>query len=229
MRTIDDPIDEIDVDDCLDSREFYLINVYAKGSKLNNNHYITEILSLLSEWHSVEVQECTRKPMVHVDNARSYTVRAMIDFFEANMMKRVSHPASSFDLASFDFYLFVYIKECLVCLIFDNRKEWYWIVRDIRWVTQGVNIDTSFILLRSIASQHRVCLESFPTILTNPPFISSSGHNWKSQCRMITPEDRMLTIVMSAQIKPFLHFDFSTRTKVAIVTVSIREQSANFN
>jgi hypothetical protein len=87
------------------SRGFHLINVLEKGRKFNVMHYITEMLSPLSEWWALDAPESNRKSMVHGD-ARLHTARLSAEFFEENHMKTAPHSPYSPDIAPSDFYLF---------------------------------------------------------------------------------------------------------------------------
>jgi hypothetical protein len=46
---------------------------------------------------------------VHADNARLHTARLSVELLEDNQMKTAPHPPHSPDIASFNFYLSVYV------------------------------------------------------------------------------------------------------------------------
>jgi histone-lysine N-methyltransferase SETMAR len=112
-------------------RRFRLITVLPKGCKFNSSHYITEILSPLSEWRSADAHGRTRKLMVYADNARPHVSRQTIDYLKRNGMKRAPHPPYSPDLAPSDFYLFCYVKGCLAGHSFENADALFGAVQGI--------------------------------------------------------------------------------------------------
>jgi hypothetical protein len=50
-----------------------LISVLGKGRKFNVRHYVTEILSPLSEWGASDAPESGRKLTLHAYSARLHT------------------------------------------------------------------------------------------------------------------------------------------------------------
>jgi hypothetical protein len=87
-------------------RGFHLIDVLARGCKCNATDYVTEILSVLSKWHSTEAKGDGRTLIVHAENAHPHTAQLWFQFFELNRMKTAPHPLYSHDFAPSDFYLF---------------------------------------------------------------------------------------------------------------------------
>jgi hypothetical protein len=87
-------------------RAFHLIKGLEKGRKFNTAYYRADILSLLSEWRSIEADGNERKPIVHAENGRPHRAKVSTQFFEDNRMKPVPHPPYSPDLAPSDFHLF---------------------------------------------------------------------------------------------------------------------------
>jgi hypothetical protein len=85
-------------------RGFYLINIFEKGCKFNATHYVTEILSPLSDWPASDGPENDRKLIMHADTARPHAARLSVEFFEDNRMKTAPHPPHSPHITPSDFY-----------------------------------------------------------------------------------------------------------------------------
>jgi histone-lysine N-methyltransferase SETMAR len=112
-------------------RQFHLMNDLLKWCKFNSSHYITEILSPLSEWRSADAHGRTRKLMVHIDNARPHVSRQTIDYLEWNGMKPAPHPPYSPDLALSEFDPFDYVKGCLACHSFESADALFGVIQGI--------------------------------------------------------------------------------------------------
>jgi hypothetical protein len=56
---------------------------------------------------------CKRKIYLHMDNARSHTLKRLTQCVEEMKFKRISHPLYSLDIIPNDFYLFETIKQQL--------------------------------------------------------------------------------------------------------------------
>jgi histone-lysine N-methyltransferase SETMAR len=102
---------------------FHLITVLEKDRKFNSGCYIAEILEPLSQWRSIEAAGNQRKLLVHADNAGPHTAKLSTQYFNENQMKSAPHPPYSHDLEPSDFYLFGYIKRCLVGLSFEDANQ----------------------------------------------------------------------------------------------------------
>jgi histone-lysine N-methyltransferase SETMAR len=126
-------------------RQFHLMNVLPKGCKFNSSHYITEILSPLSEWRSADAHGRTRKLIVHADNARPHVFRQTIDYLERNGMKRALHPPYSPDLAPSDFSLFGYVKGCLADHSFESTDALFGVVQGILEAIEKVTLQAVFL------------------------------------------------------------------------------------
>jgi hypothetical protein len=74
-------------------RDFDLISVFDKGRKFNAMHYLTEILSRVSEWRASDAPESDHKLIVRAANARPHTTRLSVEFFEDNRMQTAPHRA----------------------------------------------------------------------------------------------------------------------------------------
>jgi hypothetical protein len=105
----------------LNPHGFHLIKVLEKGRKFNTGYYIAEILEPLGQWRSIEVAGNEQKLLVHADNARPHTAKLSTQYVNENRMKSAPHPPGSSDLAPSDFYLFEYVKRCLVGLSFEDQ------------------------------------------------------------------------------------------------------------
>jgi hypothetical protein len=116
-------------------RAFHLIDVLAKGRKFNATYYVTEILSVISEWRSTDAKGDERKLIICGDNARPHTAQLLPQFFEQNRMKAAPHPPYSPDLAPSDFPPFDSIKGCLAGLSFENSDE---LLERVRRVLRGI-------------------------------------------------------------------------------------------
>jgi hypothetical protein len=90
---------------------FHLLYALEKGRKLRAMHYITEVLSQLSEWPASGAPERDHKLIVHADNAKRHPIGLLVEFFGFNRMKTVLHPPYSPDIAPFDFYLLAMSKD----------------------------------------------------------------------------------------------------------------------
>jgi histone-lysine N-methyltransferase SETMAR len=126
-------------------RQFHLINVLPKGCKFNSSHYITEILSPLSEWRSADPHGRIRKLIVHANNAPPHVSRQTIDYFERNGMKRAPHPPYSPDLAPSDFYLFGSVKGCLAGHSFESADALFGTVQGILEGIEEVTLQAVFL------------------------------------------------------------------------------------
>jgi hypothetical protein len=73
-------------------RWFHLIEVLAKGGKLNAVSCAIEMLSPSSKLHSTGAQGDKRKPIIPVDHAYSHTAQLSAQVSEQNRMKTVPHP-----------------------------------------------------------------------------------------------------------------------------------------
>jgi histone-lysine N-methyltransferase SETMAR len=104
-------------------RWFHLVKVLEKGRKFNAGYYIAEILDPLSQWCSIEAAGNERKLLVRAHNARPYTAKLSIQYFNENRMKSAPHLPYSPDLVPSDFYLFEYVKRCLTGLSSKNADQ----------------------------------------------------------------------------------------------------------
>jgi histone-lysine N-methyltransferase SETMAR len=120
-------------------RGFHLIKILEKGSKFNTGHYVAEMLEPLSQWRSTEAGN-KRKSLVHADNARLHTAKLSTQYFNENRMKSAPHPPYSPDLAPSDFYLFGYVKRCLVGLSFEGVDQFLATVEGVRQHSEKVTL-----------------------------------------------------------------------------------------
>jgi hypothetical protein len=70
------------------SNGFHVINVLSKAVKFNADHYITDVLISLAEWHKTQVSRADRKLIVHAENARPHTRTMSLNFLDHNGMKK---------------------------------------------------------------------------------------------------------------------------------------------
>jgi hypothetical protein len=88
-----DPVEAIMLTIVWNRRGFHLINVLEDGRKFKAMHYVTGVLSPLSEWSALDTPESDCKLIVHANNARPHSARPSVEFFEDNRMKTVPyHP-----------------------------------------------------------------------------------------------------------------------------------------
>jgi histone-lysine N-methyltransferase SETMAR len=104
-------------------RGFHLIKVLEKGRKFNAGYYIAEILEPLSQWRSMEAASNERKMLMHADNAHPHTAKLSTQYFNESRMKSVPHRPYSSDLAPSYFYIFGYVKRCLIGLSPENADQ----------------------------------------------------------------------------------------------------------
>jgi hypothetical protein len=81
-------VGKIDIDNCLESQWFHIVNVLSKGIKCNADQYIPDALILLAEWCKTQVGEIDRKLITHADNAQLHPAKMCLDFLEQNGMKK---------------------------------------------------------------------------------------------------------------------------------------------
>jgi hypothetical protein len=110
---------------------FHLIKLLPKGANFNANYYATQILGPVSVWRGAEIGKTNQKLIVHADNARPYTAKAMLDFMERNAMKRAPHPPCSPDLVPSDFYLFGHVSQLFGRYEFADRESLIHATEDI--------------------------------------------------------------------------------------------------
>jgi hypothetical protein len=91
--------------------------------KFNAAYYICEILILLVQSRVTQVRATDRRLIVHADNARPHTAKKVINFCDNNGLRKAPHSPYSPDLASGGFFLFVYIKETLERIPFDDGNQ----------------------------------------------------------------------------------------------------------
>jgi hypothetical protein len=117
------------------SRGFYFINGLSNGCKFNASHYVTNILTPLADWHTVQGWESNRKLMIHADNARPHVATMTQQFLEQNSTKTVPRPAYSPDLTPSAFDLFGNVKQLLAGQEFPDGEA---LLRGLNAIFAGI-------------------------------------------------------------------------------------------
>jgi hypothetical protein len=119
-------------------------------------YYVTEILWRISEWGAADVPESGRKLTAHADNAQPHIRRLSGGFSEGHRMKTAPDPPYSLDIALSDFYLFGYVKGCVVSPSFVDADELCEAVRGILNSTQKVTLQAVFL---ELMDRLRTCIQ----------------------------------------------------------------------
>jgi hypothetical protein len=93
------------------------------GRKFNAAYHVTKILSPSFKRRSAGAKGDKRKLIICADNSRPRTAQQSTGFFRQNRMKTAPHPPYSPNLAPPDFYLFGYLKGCLVGFSSESANE----------------------------------------------------------------------------------------------------------
>jgi hypothetical protein len=102
---------------------FHLIDVPPKGSKFNDGHDISNILSPLPEILAPSQDGPKRKIVIYADNARPHCADTVTQCLDYKSLSRASHPLYFPDLAPPDFSLIEYLKGVLREISFDEPDE----------------------------------------------------------------------------------------------------------
>jgi histone-lysine N-methyltransferase SETMAR len=103
---------------------------------LNAEYYRDNILAAFTQ---LQLEDDRRELVVHADNARVHTAQKCRAFCEENGLRFAPYPSYSPDLAPSDFFLFVYIKECLKGIVFPSYEE---SLNTIGEVVTGIELET---------------------------------------------------------------------------------------
>jgi hypothetical protein len=68
---------------------FHVVSAFPNGLKFNTGYYTREILQEIKNWREPQGVGSARKLIVHADNARSHTAKLLMDFLEANNMRKL--------------------------------------------------------------------------------------------------------------------------------------------
>jgi hypothetical protein len=102
---------------------FHLIDVLRKGNNFNTGHYISLIISPLSEILAPYQDDLRRHFTIHIDNARPRCVKMVPLFLYHNSLRRAFLFLYSSDMTPSDFWLFRYLKGMLQESSFDESDE----------------------------------------------------------------------------------------------------------
>jgi transposase len=97
-----------------------LILALPKECSFNAEYYRDNILAILTQ---LQPEDGGRKLAVHADNAGAHTAQKCRTFCEEDGLRLALHPPYSPDLAPSDFFLFGYVKERLIGMVFPSYEE----------------------------------------------------------------------------------------------------------
>jgi hypothetical protein len=83
---------------------FHVLAALPKGAKFHASYDTNEILEEIRKWPDAYRTKRTRSLMVHADNTRLHTVKASLEYLEANRMEKAPHPLYSPDLSASDVF-----------------------------------------------------------------------------------------------------------------------------
>jgi hypothetical protein len=86
------------------------VSTLKSGCKFNAGYYVSEVLTLFSEWWCERGGGDVRKLIVHIDNARPHTATVSQQFMARNEMVIAAHHPYSPNTAPSDFCLFGHMK-----------------------------------------------------------------------------------------------------------------------
>jgi transposase len=115
---------------------FPLIVVLPKGCTFDAEYYHDNILAELTQ---LQPEDHERKLIVHADNARAHTAQKYRTFCKENGLRLAPHPPYSSHLAPSDFFLFGYVKERLMGMVFPSYEE---LLDAIGEVVTGIGSET---------------------------------------------------------------------------------------
>jgi histone-lysine N-methyltransferase SETMAR len=93
--------------------EFAVVTALDSGCKFTARHYVSEVLTPLSEWWRERGGGNFGKLIVHADNARPHKAIVSQQFMAGNAVVIAAHPPYSPDLAPSDFYLLGHVRGLL--------------------------------------------------------------------------------------------------------------------
>jgi hypothetical protein len=140
-----DPVEEFMPTIVWNPHSFHSINVLEKGRGFKAMHYVTEILSPLSQRRASHAMESDHKVIVHADNTRPHTRRPPVEFFKDNRMKTVPYHPYSPGITPFDFYLFNRVKEYLADCSFIGAEGLFEAVRGVIDSIETVTLQAVFL------------------------------------------------------------------------------------
>jgi hypothetical protein len=118
---------------------FYVVDKLPNDAKMNNDYFVTKILSLFEKAIFTRGRAAHQKRFtVHVDNCSVHISRASTSWREEHSMRHMPHQLYLLDLTSRDLYLFLTVKETLERiqvrqedLLFESLQE----------ILEGINHD----------------------------------------------------------------------------------------
>jgi hypothetical protein len=115
-----------------------------KGMTFNSSSYINQILGSLLDWYRIEFDGTHRRLIIHAYNACPHTARVFSQFCKDTEITYTPHPPDSPDLAASDFDRFVFIKNGLRGMVYEEADDLLGAIGAILWEVKCDTLERIF-------------------------------------------------------------------------------------